>query len=211
MFFSFQFKICRHAVNQWCMYHHRLSTLTFDLRSTHQVYESSFQVTTCTFPELRSCVKVEVAVLGSSSLLSLIMVSVGVKQHKQTCTFPRCRYRQDDRSCTDDWSVYTNFTDCKSIIKLPSCDLFKLLQFLASFAGYDYEPVSVFEWILSVIMRTDICVTRNGISSSFNTSQEFPTASYVYYLNIFVTESEIIIMRRKVKKVKLKMYHFSCN
>ena len=31
--------------------------------------------------ELRSCVKVEVAVLGSPSLAVLIMVSVDVKQH----------------------------------------------------------------------------------------------------------------------------------
>ena len=32
------------------------------------------------FPQLRSCVKVEVVVLGSSSLI-VIMVSVDVKQH----------------------------------------------------------------------------------------------------------------------------------
>ena len=32
------------------------------------------------FPELRSCVKVEVAVLGSPSLV-VLMVSVDVKQH----------------------------------------------------------------------------------------------------------------------------------
>ena len=57
-------------------------------------------------------------------------------------------------------------------------------------------------------MRTNICGTRNGISSSFNTSQEFPTASYVYYLNIFVTESEIIIMPEKSEKSETKNVSF---
>ena len=33
------------------------------------------------FPELRSCVKVEVAVQGTPSLIVLVMVSVDVKQH----------------------------------------------------------------------------------------------------------------------------------
>ena len=39
---------------------------------------------TCVESELRSCVKVEVAVLGSPSLMSLV-VSVDVKQHLNVC------------------------------------------------------------------------------------------------------------------------------
>ena len=41
----------------------------------------------CNCPELRSCVKVEVAVLGFPSLISL-MVSVDVKRHWNSCTCP---------------------------------------------------------------------------------------------------------------------------
>ena len=58
-------------------------------------------------------------------------------------------------------------------------------------------------WIWSVTMRTDICDPI-----CFNTSQEFSTASYIYYLNIFVTESEIIIMPEKREKSETKNISF---
>ena len=43
---------------------------------------------TCTDPELRTCVKVDVTVLGSWSLINLT-VSVEVKYHERRCTDPR--------------------------------------------------------------------------------------------------------------------------
>ena len=48
----------------------------------HRILSLAATVALCNglLPELRSCVKVEVAVLGSPSLISL-MVSVDVKQH----------------------------------------------------------------------------------------------------------------------------------